>query len=98
MKKLLLITLSLMTLSGCATLEKMHQQWLAENCNVNAAYSNGLTDGLKLDAMPNNYANSCPVNQDNIGISYLRGFSKGLEGRPKQINVNQNVNQTVQQR
>lgn len=91
MKKLLLATFFLMTLSGCATLEKMHQQWLVENCNINSAYSNGLTDGLKPGGMPNNYASSCPVNQDNIGVSYLRGFSKGLEGRPKEITVNQNI-------
>lgn len=80
-----------MSLSGCAALENMRQQWLAENCNVNAAYSNGLKNGLESGGMPNNYANSCAVNQEEIGRAYLRGFSKGLEGRPKEINVNQTV-------
>jgi hypothetical protein len=91
MKKIVLSGFLLISLSGCAALEKMHQQWLVENCNVNAAYTNGLMDGLKSGAMPNNYGNSCPVSQAQISSAYLRGFSKGLEGRPQEINVTRNV-------
>ncbi len=91
MKKFALIVFLLITLPGCATLEKMHERWLAENCNVTSAYSNGLTDGLKPDSTPNNYGNSCPANQYEVGVAYLRGFTKGLESRPKEIHVQQTV-------
>lgn len=92
MKKLFVMAFFLVTLTGCVTLAEQRQQWLAENCNLSAAYSNGLTDGLKSSTMPNNYGNSCPTNQDQISGVYLRGFTKGLESRPKEVNVN---NQTI---
>ena len=91
MKKLILVASLAALLSGCVTLEEQRQQWLAENCNPQAAYTNGLTDGLKSGSMPNNYGNSCMSNQASIGGSYLKGFTKGLESRPKEINVNQTV-------
>lgn len=92
MKKLFVMAFLLVTLSGCVTLEERRQQWLAENCNLSSAYSNGLTDGLQSSTMPNNYGNSCPSNQAQISGVYLRGFTKGLESRPKEVNVN---NQTI---
>ena len=92
MKKLIIVAFLTITLSGCVTLEEQRQQWLAENCNPQSAYTNGLTDGLRPGASPNNYGNSCMMNQASIGGSYLKGFTKGLESRPKEINVN---NQTV---
>lgn len=72
-------------------MEKWRQQWLAENCNVNAAYSNGLSDGLRPGSMPNNYSNSCSTHQTAIGAAYLKGFSNGLQARPKEIHIEQTV-------
>ena len=83
----------LMTLTGCAALEQMHEQWVRENCNPQAAFNNGLSDGLSPGAMPKrSYADSCPVNQPMLNEAYMRGFSQGLEKRPQQININKNVN------
>jgi hypothetical protein len=94
MKKILLPVSLAFLLSGCVTLAEQRQQWLMENCNPQAAYTNGLSDGLRPDAMPDNYGNSCVSNQASIGGSYLKGFTTGLQSRPKQINVNQTIANT----
>ena len=90
-QKFVLFSVLFLFISGCSTIEQWRQQWLAENCNLTSAYSNGLSDGLKPETLPNNYGNSCPVHQSEISAAYLRGFTKGLEGRPKEININQTV-------
>ncbi len=46
MKKLICFLFACITLSGCESLEQMHQQWVAKHCNVDAAHNEGLTDGL----------------------------------------------------
>lgn len=91
MQKFALLSVCFLFISGCATIEQWRQQWLAENCNLTSAYSNGLSDGLRSGASPNNYGNSCPAHQSEISAAYLSGFTKGLEGRPKEININQTV-------
>jgi hypothetical protein len=89
--KIITTLLFCLSLTGCATLEKWHQDWLRENCTPMVAYNNGLTDGLRPGQMPSNYANQCPTNQEEIGRSYLRGFREGLAARPQQININKEV-------
>lgn len=82
----------LLSLSGCAALEQMHQDWLRENCNPPAAYNRGMTDGLTPGRMPDSYAKSCPSNNAAINDAYMRGFTEGLRSRPQEININKNVN------
>lgn len=90
--KSLVILALLSTLSGCAALEQMHQDWLRENCNPSSSYKSGLTDGLTPARMPNSYASSCPANVAAIDEAYLKGFGEGLKSRPQEININKNVN------
>jgi hypothetical protein len=80
------------SLSGCAALEQMHQDWLKENCNPSSSYNQGLTDGLTPAQMPHSYASSCPANNAAINDAYLKGFTEGLKSRPQEININKNVN------
>ena len=91
LKSLITSAVIMLSVSGCASFEQWRQQWLAENCNVNSAYSNGLADGLRSGGMPNNYGNSCPTHQTAISAAYLKGFSNGLQARPKEIYINQTV-------
>ena len=89
--KTIILGMSILMLSGCATLEQMHQQWVKENCNPSAAFSAGVADGLNPGKSPKNYADSCPDNQSALNDSYMNGFTQGLQKRPQQININNNV-------
>ena len=91
--KICLLLGSIALLSGCATLEEMRQEWIKQKCNPPAAYNQGMHDGLIPGALPQtNFASICPANNIAINRAYNRGFSEGLQSRPKEININQQVN------
>lgn len=92
--KAIAISAIVMSLTSCAALEQMHQDWLRENCNTTSAYNRGLTEGLTPGQMPNNYGTSCPTNNAAISNAYFKGFSQGLQSRPQEININKNVVET----
>lgn len=97
MKKIQYMILFLFTISltGCASLEEMHKEWLVKHCTSLAGYNQGLKDGLTPGHMPeDDYAGECSANRDVINSEYLRGFGEGIKSRPQEININKNVNVT----
>jgi hypothetical protein len=71
---------------------QMQQQWVAQNCNPQAAYNTGLQAGLTPNSAPDpSYLNQCSINQfPQLSSSYLEGFRKGVSSRPNEVNVNTN--------
>ncbi len=70
------------------------------NCTHSAAYATGMNNATRSQPMQTNYAanNSCnfinmPSKQQNmINDSYISGYQFGLKNKPKQENININVN------
>ncbi|WP_299495806.1 hypothetical protein [uncultured Shewanella sp.] len=83
MRYLLLIVI--ISLSGCA---QMQQDWIAQHCNHQAAYSQGINDARhELDMQPN-YAESCPTSQVKLNQAYRQGYQFVLTNQPSSININ----------
>ncbi|HLB57306.1 MAG TPA: hypothetical protein VJL60_00665 [Gammaproteobacteria bacterium] len=94
-KHILLILLTF-SLTSCASLKAMHEEWLVKHCTSLAGYNQGLRDGLTPNQMPEyDYARECSANRDVINSEYLRGFGEGVKSRPQEININKNVNVTT---
>lgn len=87
------IGVSSLALTGCA---QWTQDWIQENCNTNAAYAQGVNDGMAPDMpMNTNFASPCPSNQTAINASYAKGFTAGLKGRNAQVKQEKNDEQTL---
>ncbi|ODN43694.1 hypothetical protein [Piscirickettsia litoralis] len=85
---LIIILLGSIFLTGCA---QMMQAWVAQNCNTDAAYSQGVNAARHGEDMEINYAAACPANQSQINAAYRQGYQYTLKHQPTEINININT-------
>ena len=83
-KKYLLFTIlltSFLNLEGCTELNKLAKEWELDwkirNCNVKAAYNNGIDDARHGREVNTDYAQICSENQAAINIAYRKGYKMG---------------------
>jgi len=87
----LLFALVTFTLTSCA---EMAQQ----SCTPSAAYATGVNDATQSQSMQANYASICsyinmpPAEQEKINESYIRGYQFSLKNKPREQNINININ------
>ncbi|MCL1126583.1 hypothetical protein [Shewanella surugensis] len=76
--------ITLILLSGCA---QMQQDWIAQHCNTQTAYSQGVNDARHDQDMQPSYAAGCPTTPDKINQAYRQGYQFVLANQPPSVNI-----------
>ncbi|WP_298773879.1 hypothetical protein [uncultured Shewanella sp.] len=80
-----LIIIFILSLSGCA---QMQQDWIAQHCNQESAYTQGVNDARHDIDMQPNYAQGCPTTPEKLNQSYRQGYQFVITNQPPSININ----------
>ncbi|WP_299007417.1 hypothetical protein [uncultured Shewanella sp.] len=80
-----LIIMVILSLSGCA---QIRQDSMAQHCNQQSAYSQGVNDARQNVAMQPNYAKGCPNTPEQLNHAYRQGYKFAIAHQASKSNIN----------